>query len=118
MLTMELLDMRFYAHHGCFEEERTIGTRFSVDVQMDAPELLTAAISDNLEDTINYQEVYHIVAHEMQQSSHLLEHVAGRMVKALKTRFPTTGKIKVSISKLNPPLGGEVGASRIVLTTE
>ena len=118
MLIIELLDMRFYAHHGCFEEEREIGTHFSVDVQIDASASYPAAKSDRLEDTLNYQEVYHIVAHEMQQSSHLLEHVAGRIVTALKTRFPQTGKIKVSISKINPPLGGQVGASRIVLTVE
>ena len=117
MLTIELLDMRFYAHHGCFEEEREIGTHFSVDVQIEAPETALAVTSDRLEETLNYQEVYRVVAQEMLHPSNLLEHVAGRMVKALKTEFPKAGKIKVSLSKLNPPLGGQVGASRIVLTS-
>ena len=117
MLTIELVEMRFYAHHGCFEEERNIGTHFSVDVQIEAPETQLAVSSDRLEDALNYQAVYNVVAQEMRTPSHLLEHVAGRVVGALKANFPQTGKIRVSISKINPPLGGQVGASRIVLTS-
>jgi len=118
MLAIELLDMRFYAHHGCFDEERQIGTHFSVDVQVEAPGAQVAISSDRLEDALNYQEVYNIVALEMRQPSNLLEHVAGRIIKQLKAHFPQTGKIKVGISKLNPPLGGPVGASRVVISTE
>ena len=110
--------MQFYAHHGCFAEEREIGTHFSVDVHIGAPESYQAVASDRLEDALNYQDVYSVVAREMQQSSHLLEHVAGRIVEELKANFPKAGKICVSVSKLNPPLGGQVGASRVVITSE
>ena len=110
--------MHFYAHHGCFDEERKIGTHFSVDVAIDVSETRNSVTSDCLKDALNYQAVYNLIAQEMKQTSHLLEHVAGRIVKALKANFPQTGRIKVSISKINPPLGGQGGASRIVLTTE
>jgi len=118
MLKIELTDMRFYAHHGCFAEERAIGTHFSVDVQMDVPCAHEAVTSDRLEDTLNYQAVYQVVAKEMQQPSHLLEHVAGRILKQLKAHFPQAGTMLIAVSKLNPPLGGQVGASRVVLSLE
>jgi dihydroneopterin aldolase len=117
-ILIELLDMRFYAHHGCFEEERQIGTYFSVDVCIEAPKAWTAVQSDRLEDTLNYQSVYNAIKQEMEQPSRLLEHVAGRMAHRLKADFPHTGKIRLSLAKLHPPLGGQVGASRIVLTME
>ena len=118
MIAIVLSDMRFYAHHGCFAEEQEIGAYFSVDVTIDAPEHQEAIMSDRLEDALNYQEVYNVVAREMRVASHLLEHIAGRIIKGLKYSFPKTGRIKVCVSKLNPPLGGEVGASRVVLISK
>ena len=109
--------MRFYAHHGCFAEEQEIGAHFSVDVEIDASFTQQAAESDRLEDALNYQGVYNVVAREMRQPSHLLEHVAGRIRKRLKEEFPNIGKTTIGVSKLNPPLGGQVGASRVVLTS-
>ena len=117
-VVIELLDMRFWAHHGCFDEEQQTGTHFSVDLSIEAPSVHKAVHSDRLEDTLNYQSVYDLVKQEMSQPSHLLEHVAGRILHRLKSEFPATGKIKVSISKWNPPLGGQVGASRVVMTSE
>ena len=118
MITIELLDMRFYAHHGCFKEEQEIGTYFSVDLCIESPHSLASVQSDRLEETINYQSVYDAVKEEMMQSSHLLEHVTGRILNRLKGDFPQSGQIKVSVSKLSPPLGGQVGASRVTLTAE
>jgi dihydroneopterin aldolase len=116
-MTLELLDMQFYAHHGCFEEERNIGTRFCVDLWLDIGYTRRAVETDALEDALDYQDLYAIVKQEMAQPSALLEHVAGRILKALKAAFPQTGSIKVSIAKCHPPLSGPVGASKITLST-
>lgn len=117
MITLKLIDMRFYAHHGCFAEEQEIGAHFSVDVEIDASFTQQAAESDQLEDALNYQGIYNVVAREMRQPSHLLEHLAGRILLRLTSEYPQSGEIKVSVSKINPPLGGQVGASRVVLTS-
>ena len=115
-MTLELLDMQFYAHHGCFEEERKIGTRFCVDLRIDASYTHKAIETDTLEDALDYQRVYLLVKQEMEQPSALLEHVAGRILKTLKSAFPQTGKIEISVSKCQPPLGGPVGASKITMS--
>lgn len=114
MAIIALEGMRFRSNHGCFEEERTIGTDFVVDLKLsvDATE---AQKSDDIATTVNYQDVYNCVAEEMSISSHLLEHVAGRVVKALMERFGSLRWVWVKVSKLNPPLGGQLEAASVTL---
>ena len=107
--------MEFYAYHGCFSEEQIIGNKFIVSISVEA-DLSHAVISDNLSDTVNYQELYNLVKQEMALTSKLIESVAMRVIKAIHSRFSHVKKISVSIAKLNPPLGGKVEASRVVLS--
>lgn len=106
--------IKIYAYHGCFKEETLIGTHFLVDVVLDV-DLKKSSISDNLEDTVNYQTVFHVIKKEMEIPSKLLEHVAGRCVKKLFSSFPTIETIDIKISKLNPPLGGHIDAVAVKL---
>ena len=99
--------MHFYAHHGCFDEEQRIGTHFRVDVSYTA-DTSKAQSTDSIEDTVNYLEVYQTVRREMMQPSHLLEHVGDRICQALLADFMCIESVLVRVSKLNPPLGGEV----------
>lgn len=115
MNRVELVNMEFFAHHGCFSEEQIIGNKFIVNFWADA-NFEKPRESDNIEDALNYQEVYNIIAKEMKQKSHLLEHVAGRILTAIKEKYPFIENAQVSIDKLNPPLGGLVGASRVVMS--
>ena len=107
MATIAINDMRFYAHHGCFEEERKIGTHFRVDMVFET-DTSRAEVSDNIADTVSYLDVYHVVKREMEISSHLLEHVARRVGESVKREFPTVVSVRVKVSKLNPPLGGQM----------
>ena len=79
---IELKAMRFYAYHGVAEQERQVGNTFLVDLTLTAP-LQRAVESDNLEDTINYAEVYETVREEMRIPSRVLEHVAGRILNKI-----------------------------------
>jgi dihydroneopterin aldolase len=97
--------MEFYARHGYYEEERIIGNKYSVDVfiQTDFSE---AAAADKLEGTINYERVYEIVAEVMSIDALLLEHLAGKMIKAIQDEFIQAKSVKVKVSKYNPPIKG------------
>lgn len=114
MATICLHDIKFFAHHGCFEEERLIGTYFLVDVTLEIDDC-PAIYSDNLEDAIDYTVVYQKIAEEMEKPGRLLEHVAGRILHALMSAFEPAA-CKVTVSKLAPPLGGEVGRASVTLT--
>ena len=52
--------MAFYGYHGNLESEQAQGQRFFVDVEI-TTDLTKAGQSDQLEDSINYVEVYEIV---------------------------------------------------------
>ena len=99
--------MRFYAHHGCFEQERAIGTHFRVDVVFE-PDTSQAEVSDNIGDTVSYLDVYQVVKREMEIPSNLLEHVARRIGEGIRIDFPSVTAVRVKVSKLNPPLGGQM----------
>ena len=112
--TLELEGMEFRAHHGCLERERLAGNDFVVDFRGEM-DMSAAAESDRLEDAVNYALIYDVVAEEMAKPSDLLEHVAGRIVKALETRFPEFTSFSVRVSKRRPPVAGIVQWSRITL---
>ena len=82
---IELEGMEFKAYHGCLEQEKVRGNLFTVDFRGEL-DLSAAAESDNLNDTLNYGEIYDLVAEEMSIPSELLENVAGRIVNAIEKR--------------------------------
>jgi len=102
---VSLEGMEFYARHGYYEEERIIGNKYSVDVQLEL-DLTQAAASDKLEGTVNYEKVYQLIAGVMDIDANLLEHLAGKMIKVLKENFPAVEKVTIRVSKYNPPIKG------------
>ena len=108
---IHLRQVRFHAFHGVLSQERQGGADFVVDLKVGYP-LGQAMQSDEVTDTLNYAALYDLVAHEMQQPSKLLEHVAGRMAEAIGKTFPQVTSIDLELIKLNPPMGADCeGAS-------
>ena len=112
--TIELEGMEFRAYHGCLETEKVAGNLFVVDFSGQV-DMADAIESDNLEDAVNYALVYDVIKNEMAQPSNLLEHVAGRIVKALAGKFPQLNSFSVRVSKRRPPVAGIVQWSRVTL---
>jgi dihydroneopterin aldolase len=111
---IEIEGMEFYSFHGHYPVEQEVGNKFLIDLVLDA-DLGKASQTDNLEDTINYQQVYEIVKKEMEINSHLLEHIAGRILNQLHQAFDSLIKTKIKISKMNPPLGGQIQKVSVVM---
>ncbi len=107
MGTIILEGMEFFAFHGCFKEEQIIGSRFTVDLQIES-DTKGAEQSDHLADTVDYVKLYRGVKSEMEQKSHLLEHVANRIVSYIRNDFPEIDRIEIKIAKMNPPIGGKI----------
>lgn len=107
--------MEFYSFHGHFKEERIVGNRFRVDLTLETDMTIPEG-SDNLKDAVNYQRVYEIVKQQMELKSHLLEHIAGRILDAIYTELDGIDKITVKVSKLNPPMGGKIESVSIILS--
>ncbi|MCK9421095.1 MAG: dihydroneopterin aldolase [Bacteroidales bacterium] len=107
MGTIQLEGMEFFAFHGCFKEEQIIGTKFILDLEVES-DTNVAEVSDRLQDTVDYAGIYRKVKHEMGMKSHLLEHVARRIVESIRSAYPSIVYISLKIAKNNPPLGGKI----------
>ncbi len=114
MSKITLKNMKFHAFHGVLEDEKINGNDFlvTVSVKLDTSK---AGFSDKLEDTLNYQAIYDLVKMEMETPSELIEHVAQRIYAKIQKSFPQVKKTKLKLTKLNPPLGGEVEGVSIEL---
>jgi dihydroneopterin aldolase len=109
---IKLKNIRTYSYHGCLIEEGKIGSDYSVDLEVKT-DLRKSALSDNLEDTVDYVLLNRIVEEEMAIRSQLLEHVAHRIIKRIFDEVAAISRITLAVSKLNPPIGGDVEAVTI-----
>jgi len=107
-------NIRVYAYHGCLNEERLIGSDYLVTVEI-FTKLEKASTSDNLIDTIDYVFINSIVKEEMKISSNLLEHVAKRIINRVFNEIKAAEKIVVAVSKINPPIRGDVEMVTVTL---
>ncbi|MDR3046896.1 MAG: dihydroneopterin aldolase [Bacteroidales bacterium] len=107
-MTSQLLinGMEFYAFHGCFKEEKIIGTRFKVDVSLEY-DCQEAAQNDDLSKTINYQTVHQLVEKIMKKPANIIEHLSYKIIQSLQQNFPELQKTEVTVYKLNPAIGGK-----------
>ena len=112
MGTIKLKNIRTFSFHGCLEEESRIGSEYSVDLEIKT-DLRKSSVSDELHDTVDYVLLNRIVTEEMAIRSKLLEHVAHRIIVRIFKEIAAVSRIVVSVSKLNPPLGGDVEAVTI-----
>ncbi len=100
--TITLDKMRFHAFHGVLEQERKVGNEFEVSLTVKY-DFKKALYTDNLDDTLNYAELYAVVEREMNEPSKLLECVAGRIIGAVKKEFPNIDGGEIEVKKLTPP---------------
>ena len=107
MGTIKLKNIRTFSYHGCLVEESKIGSEYSVNLEIKT-DLRKSAVSDKLEDTVDYVFLNRIVVEEMAIRSNLLEHVAERIIKRVFGEIPEVSRILLAVSKINPPIGGDV----------
>jgi len=108
-------NIRVFAFHGCLKEETKIGSDYRVDLEVKA-NIKTASISDKLNDTVDYVLLNKIVKEEMSIPSKLLETVGKRILNRVFLESNLVTKVIISISKINPPIGGDVEMVTIKLT--
>jgi len=111
---IRLKNIRTFSYHGCLPEETRIGSEYSVDLEIKT-DLRKAAETDSLHDTVDYVLLNRIVVEEMAQASKLLEHVAHRIIVRVFGELPEVSRITLGVSKINPPIGGDVEAVTIVM---
>ena len=112
--TIVIKDIQLKAFHGVLPQERTVGGDFVVNVRVDYP-FTPSMQTDRVEHTLDYAALYRLVCREMAVPSQLLEHVAGRILRAIRTNFPEAGRVELSVVKCNPPMGGQCAGAGVEL---
>lgn len=107
MGVIEVNGIRVFANHGCLEEEARIGGYYLVDVRIEG-DFSQAERSDDLSTTVDYGRVAGIVRNQMAVRSKLIEHVAARILAALRAEWSQELRWRVRLVKQSPPIAGEV----------
>lgn len=102
-VTIEVVGLSLFTHHGVTAAEREIGQRLVVDVRFDVGEP-DALITDRVEDTVDYGEVCQEIALIAQQRSYkTLERLCAVIADRLAARFGAES-ITVKAAKPEPPI--------------
>jgi len=114
MGTIKISNIKVYAYHGCLVEEGKIGSDYRIDLTVKA-DLKKSAETDHLADTVDYVHLNKIVKEEMAVRTKLLETVATLILDRILLEIPLVNKAKIKVSKLNPPIGGNVEMVSIIM---
>lgn len=106
--------IRLRAYHGCLPEEGIIGGEYIVDVIIDT-DFSRAALTDELHDTVDYCVVFECVKAEMAIRSKLIEHVAQRIIDALRQKYASVKTFSVTVTKIVPPMNGAVDSVSVTV---
>ncbi len=102
-VTIEIVGLSLYTHHGVSAAEREIGQRLVLDVRFDVGEP-DALITDRVEDTIDYGEVCQVIALIAQQRSYkTLERLCSAVADRLLADFAAE-EVWVKATKPEPPI--------------
>jgi len=111
---IHLKDIHLKGCHGVLPQEKVVGNDYIINLSI-AIDLSKAIDSDNLNDTISYAEVFNILKKTMQVKCDLIEKVAGNIAKELFKAFENINELKISITKLNPPMGTDCSVASVEL---
>ena len=107
MMTVELKQVRFFAYHGLYPEERKTGNEFEVNLSVSF-EPAEGEVND-IGATVNYAALFDLVKRQMEKPAGLLESLVISIAADIKAAFPQTKKISVAVAKLHPPIAKFTG---------
>ena len=104
-----------YGHHGLFENERSNGQDFYVDLILNL-DLSQAAQSDAIEDTVNYAEITELTHKEITTNPvNLIEKLAYRIAERILSSHPKVKAITVTVHKPQAPVGLKIQDISVVV---
>lgn len=113
-----LLDsVKIHARHGVDSQERLTGSYFYVTLEADT-DFSSAMQNDRLADTVSYADLFRCIKEEMEIPSLLLEHVAGRILDRIFQDFPDITRLRLRLTKENPPMGADCRQAGIEMEAE
>jgi len=112
---VRLEGMDFHAYHGVYPEERVLGNRFTVDLEL-STNFQEAMLHDRLEGTVDYTLLYKLVKARMEQPVKLLEHLGHGIIKDILQAYPALELVHITVKKHHPALGGLTQFSAVTVS--
>lgn len=98
--------MGFYGFHGVLEEEKTIGQKFFVDLEMSV-DLSEAGKSDQVDHTVSYADVYDDVKYFVESARYnLIEALGENICNMILAKYSQVHEVMVRIKKPEAPVRG------------
>ena len=116
MLTIQLLNLNFYAYHGIDEEEKKWGAEFEVTVTVSHQPKKKPVLHIN--ETIDYVSVYGLLKKHMENSRPLLETVATTFASDVFASFAQAEELSITIIKKHPPIAAFEGSVAVSYTAK
>ncbi len=115
-MIIRLNEMVFYGFHGIHDEERKLGQRFVVTVEMHTKPELESGIR-HLDDTVDYTKVYAEIREILETHQfHILETCANTVADRLLGNFPLITQVMVRIEKPSVPIQGTLKSVEVELS--
>ncbi|MDQ0495938.1 dihydroneopterin aldolase [Paenibacillus brasilensis] len=112
---MVLHRMEYYGYHGVFPEERKLGQRFYIDLELEL-DLREAGEQDTLDKTVNYAEVHYTVKDIVEKESYqLIEALGERIASSLLDTYTSVNALTVKVTKPHPPFDIHFGGVTVEL---
>ena len=116
-MTIELVGLVVFGHHGYLEEERRLGQRFLVDLWVDVDE--AAATTDRIEQTVDYRRLAAVARDVFAGPERfLLEALAGAVADGILSRFEAVDRVRVRVRKPDVVLDPAVDHAAVILERE
>jgi dihydroneopterin aldolase len=96
-MRISLTNLEFFSYHGLYPEEKKVGNTFFVDVHVQLKP--NEAIIDDINQTIDYVEIYNVVREIMLVPTPLLETLVGSIAEVILKNYPIVEHIQVSVTK-------------------
>ena len=103
LVTIEIVGLSLYTHHGVEAAEREVGQRLVFNLSFDVSDC-DATVTDRVEDTIDYGEVCQQVALAAQERSYkTLERLCSAIADRMMDRY-NADAVTVRATKPEPPI--------------
>lgn len=100
-----LAGMQFYGRHGVFAEEKAMGQKFIIDVEISL-DLKRAAASDDIAQTPNYADIYALVKNNaVHKNFNLIEALADSIASDILKSY-RIDRVMVRVKKPHAPISG------------
>ena len=108
-----LKNIEIFANHGVFKEEKVLGQKFIISLEIDV-DVREAAVNSDLTKSIHYGELCHNIEKEFQKESYdLIETAAEKIAEYVLLNYDLAKKVKVTLNKPWAPINRHLESAAI-----